>query len=251
MARIRTIRYFHQQPISVNDMQLVLNQLNGFDNWQYTVSYLSEDIQFTKFNDVKEVAATRGRPRRVRIVAKSSGGRFARFDATHPQHISIEYYSNQLNPDVEIGRIQTALSLRPLLRIVETAFIAHGFDATGKQYASEVRLFLETLGIGVETGERFAPSSIPNKVKDRIEACDIFVAILSPQNDHTWIIQETMYADSMGKSPFLIVDTNVNYKPGMLGDNEYIPFQPGFISESFVKILQGVNAIRGIPLKPA
>jgi hypothetical protein len=137
------------------------------------------------------------------------------------------------------------LSLRPLQRLIDSTFIAHGFDETGKRYASEVRLFLEALSIKVETGEYFEPGSVPDKVKSRIEGCDMFVAIVTPQDNQTWITQETVFADSKGKQPFVLVDNTMDYRAGMLGENEYIAFTPGWISEGFVKILQGLNKLRG------
>lgn len=246
MSSIRTKRYFRYQPVDVNGLRAVLDILErGFDTWTYTLRYASEDIEVNRFADVKSIVATKGPARRVRITAKSSGGRRACFDATDSRFISVEYYSQKINPDNEINKIQNALSLRPLQRLIDTTFVAHGFDSTGKKYAGEVRLFFEALNIAVETGEYFEPGKIPDKVKTRIQNADMFVAVVTPQDDHTWITQETLFADANGKQPFVLVDRCVDYKPGMLGDNEYIPFVEGCISEAFVKMLQGINKFRG------
>ena len=78
--------------------------------------------------------------------------------------------------------------------------------------------------IGVEpvTGRHFEPSSVAEKVKRRIENSDAFLAIITPQDDQTWIIQETTYAESKNKYPFLLVEQGTEMKQGLLGDREYI-----------------------------
>ncbi len=246
MARIRTKRYFRQRPIDVNALQAVLDVLtSGFDSWSYTLRYSSEDIEVNRIADVKSIIATKGPTRRCKLNAKSNGGRWARFDALSSNAISVECYSSQIDPDTKIDAVQEALALVPLERIIESTFIAHGFDDVGKAYAGEARLFFESLGIRVETGEYYEPGNVPDKVKNRIEDCDMFVALVTPQDDHTWITQETMFADSNGKQPIVMVDDSVNYKAGMLGDKEYIPFPAGHLSHGFVRILQGLNKLRG------
>lgn len=245
MATIRTKRYFRFQPIDVNGLQAVLNLLSGFDAWTYTLCYPTEEIEVTRFAEVKAIVATKGPTLRSKIVARSDGGRYACFDATTSSFIKVEYFSREVDPGSKIDEIQKALLLQPLQRLIDTTFIAHGFHPIGKAYAGEVRLFFEALGIKVESGEYFEPGSVPDKVKSRIENSDMFVAIVTPQDDQTWITQETLLADSLGKQPFVLVDNRTAYKAGMFGDKEYIPFSDGCISEAFVKILQGLSKLRG------
>ncbi len=245
MAAIRARRYFRFQPVDVNGLAAVLDILDGFDSWTYTLQYPAEEIEVTTFADAKSIIAAKGPTRRCKIAAKSSGGRRAAFNATEANFISIEYYSRRVDPNAVIDKIQKALSLRPLQRVIDSTFVAHGFDDNGKKYAGEVRVFFESLRIKVETGEYFEPGSVPEKVKARIDSSDMFIAIVTPQDNHTWITQETLYADAKGKQPFVLVDRQVPYKPGMLGDSEYIPFTAGCISETFVKIIQGMNKLSG------
>jgi len=246
MARIRTKRYFRYHDIDANGLQAVLDVLtSGFDSWTYSLRYATEDIEVNRIADVKSLIATKGPTRRYKLKAKSNGGRWACFDALSSNAISVECFSSHIDPDVKIDAIQQALGLIPLERLIDTTFVAHGFDDIGKAYAGEARLFFEALGIKVETGEYYEPGNVPDKVKARIENCDMFVAIVTPQDDHTWITQETMFADSKGKQPVVMVDNSVDYKAGMLGDKEYIPFTAGHLSEGFIRILQGLNKLRG------
>ena len=246
MATIRTKRFFQFKKIDVNGLSAVLALLKkGFTSWKYTLRYPTEDIEVNRFDDVKSIVATKGQARGWKLDCKSSGGRWACFDSLSSKFISIEFYSSQVNPDEPITAIQEALELIPLQRLIESVFIAHGFDDLGTVYANEVRIFFQELGIHVETGEYFEPESVPDKVKQRIEKCDIFVAIVNPQDDHTWIIQETSFAHSKEKQLIILVDHEANFKAGLLGDIEYIPFYRERISEGFVKILQGLNKIRG------
>lgn len=246
MPRIRTKRYFRFQNVDVNAMTAVIDVLkSGMDYWTYTLRYSTEDIDVNRFSDVKSIIATKGPTRRCKIFAKSDGGRFGCFDALSSNYISVEYYSKQIDPDKKINEIQQSLQLVPLKRLIDSVFIAHGFDNAGKAYAGKARLFFEELGIKVETGEYYEPGNVPDKVKSRIESCDIFMAIVTPQDDHTWITQETIFAASKDKQPIVLVDDSLNFKSGMLGDIEYIHFTHEHLSDSFIKILQGLNKLRG------
>ena len=50
-----------------------------------------------------------------------------------------------------------------------------------------------------------------------------------------------------GKPIFILKQSDVELKSGLLGDQEYIPFAPGELSKAFIPILEGINAIAGIP----
>jgi hypothetical protein len=249
MSISRITRFYRFQPIDLNGINAVRQVLNSsFDSnalRRYRLIYPSDEIEVKVHDDVAHVFASRGPTFRFSILAKTSAGRYALFDATHFDRIFVDFTSAQLNVTAEVQKIEQAVSLRPLQRLVQSAFIAHGFDDKGKRYALEVAEFLRLLGIAAITGEYFEPVSISEKVKRWIVESDIFIAIVTPQDDLTWIVQETTFADSLDKQPFILVENTVEPKRGLRGDHEDIFFPEGHISESFIKLLQGIRKLRG------
>ncbi len=85
-----------------------------------------------------------------------------------------------------------------------TVFVAHAFDEGGRSYAFQLTKFLNLLGFQVVTGEGFSPQSVSAKVKRRLTAQEFVVAILSRNEDLTWLTQEMTAADVSGKPIFLL-----------------------------------------------
>lgn len=245
----RIKRYYRYQVVDLNGLRAVRNILNErfdtTDTRRYRLIYPADEIEVETFDEVSQLFVTRGPTARHTTVASSSGGRYASFDATSNSQIVVEYQSGTINVEAEVAKIEKALSLQPLQKVIESAFIGHGFDAKGKAYAQEVGQFLRLLGIRVSTGEYFEPTSVSEKVKRRIAENDLFVAIVTAQDDRTWIIQETTYADSLNKQPFVLIETTVDQKRALRGDKEDIFFPDGHVSEAFIKILQGMRKLRG------
>lgn len=247
---VRRIKcYYRHQPVDLNGLQAVREILNqrfdGTNLRRYRLVYPSDEVEVDSFDEVTELFASRGPTTRHAVVAKSSGGRYACFDTTNLAQIVLEYHSGELNVEAEVAKIEKALSLRPLQRLIQSAFIAHGFDQKGKTYAQQISQFLRLLGVAVTTGEYFEPTSVSEKVKRRIAENDMFVAVVTPQDDRTWIIQETTYADSLNKHPIVLIETTIEQKRGLRGDQEDVFFPDGHVSEAFVKILQGLRKLRG------
>ncbi|MCR9202682.1 MAG: hypothetical protein NXI04_28905 [Planctomycetaceae bacterium] len=249
MSKRRVKRFYAYQPIDLRGIdaarKILNNRFDGNNLRRYKLVYTNQEIEVDNFDAVTAMFGIHGPTERHAITAKSSGGRYAFLDFTNRNCISLEYHSSEINPEPEIGKIAEALALRPLNRVINSAFVAHGFDEVGKKYAFEVRMFLELLGISVVTGEYYEPRSVSDKVRGRIAANDAFVAIVTPQDDHTWIIQETTLADSLGKQPIVLVEQTAEHKRGLRGDNEDIYFPAGHVSETFNRILQGFHTIRG------
>lgn len=244
---MRLKRYYRSQPIDLNGIDAIRAVLNQTitEGRVYRLEYPAEVIEVNTFDAVKEQFAHRGPPSGVEISAKSSGGRFASFDATNRAYIVLEYRSNQVQPEGPVGSIEARLGLKRLERMIRTAFVAHGFDKKGEDYARKVADFLRLVGIEPITGQPFEPNNVSDKVRRRIDDNASFFAIGTPQDDQTWIIQETTYAESRDKYPFLLIESGTTLKQGLLGDREYIAFPEGHISESFISILQGLQKLQG------
>ncbi len=124
-----------------------------------------------------------------------------------------------------------------------TIFIAHRFDSTGQEAAERVALFLTMLGFECVTGRGYAPGSISEKVKSRLQAQALVVVILTPGEDSTWLIQESLLSNLVGKPLILIKEASSAFKPGLLADHEFISFSSPRIEQVFIPLLEGLRAI--------
>lgn len=129
------------------------------------------------------------------------------------------------------------------LRLKRTVFIAHSFDDVGRSYAFQLTKFLSLLGFEVATGEGFSPESVSAKVRRRLLAQEIVIAVMSHKDDLTWLIQESASVSLVAKPIFLLIERGVEFKPGILGDQEYILFEPGQITGAFTPILEGLREL--------
>ncbi|MBS4029254.1 MAG: hypothetical protein KGZ58_11555 [Ignavibacteriales bacterium] len=119
-----------------------------------------------------------------------------------------------------------------------SAFIAHKFDQLGQSYADRLAHFLKFLGFETSSGRTFAPKSIAEKVKERLEKQGIVFMILSSGEESSWQIQESAIA-SISKPLFILKEEGTTFESGILSDHEYIPFINPNIETTFIPILEG------------
>jgi hypothetical protein len=130
-----------------------------------------------------------------------------------------------------------------LQRLARTVFIAHKFDAVGTACADKVARFLELLGFRVATGRGYAPQSIAAKVRERLEKQAVVVALVTPGDDATWLVQESLLAQLAGKPLLLVRESTAPLNPGLLADHEYIPFEAPHIEQAFIPLLEGLREL--------
>ena len=158
--------------------------------------------------------------------------------------------ANDISSASELDSITSNLGLVPddnstpySEKIKRSIFIAHRFNETGIECADKIARFLELLGFSVSTGRGFAPTSVGEKVKARMERMAIVFVILSPGDDDTWLIQESILALAKDKPIFILKDISSDFKPAILGDQEYIPFQVPAIESAYISILEGLKEL--------
>jgi len=127
--------------------------------------------------------------------------------------------------------------------LLRTVFIAHSFDQIGRSYAYQLTKFLSLLGFEVATGEGFSPEKVSSKVKRRLLAQQIVIAIVSEREEFTWLIQEMTGATFTEKPLFVLVEEGADFKSGVLGDLEYIRFEKSRIADSFTPIVGGLREL--------
>jgi hypothetical protein len=121
-----------------------------------------------------------------------------------------------------------------------SVFIAHRFDETGSLCADKVARFFDLLGFSVKSGRGFSPTSVAEKVKQRIQSQAIVIVLLTPGDDSTWLIQESVFGGANKKPVIVLRDRATDYKPALFGDQEYIPFTPSAIEAAFIPLLEGL-----------
>ena len=125
----------------------------------------------------------------------------------------------------------------------KTVFIAYRFDDLGNTIADRVARFFELLGFKVVTGRSYAAGPISEKVRLRLEAQAVVVAIATPGDDPTWLAQESILASIKEKPLFLLKEETAQFKPALLADHEFIRFRGAGIEGTFIQILEGLREL--------
>jgi hypothetical protein len=247
-------RYYGRKPLEIAHVRAVRDLLTskykwGFSTAKYGLHYLSGHYSVDKIDETDKVISANGPPNDFLIRFKSEGGRTLVIDTRKPNPISIELDNKDEAPEPLLGAIEAVFGLEPLAETskgpASSAFIAHAFDNQSQSLANELARFLTLLGIRCSSGRAFTPTRVSDKVNTRLASHDLFFALVTPHEDHTWLTQETSTASAYSKPIFILKQSDVEFKSGLLGDQEYIPFAPGELSKAFIPILEGINAIVG------
>lgn len=129
------------------------------------------------------------------------------------------------------------------------AFVGHSFSEEDKEFIAKILKFLKSTGIKYQTAEKKHSIPINEKVREKIEANDIFIGIFTRnkkilvndgENDtyttSNWVIQESGYALGKDKNLILFVEEGIDSFPKLQSDLEYIEFNKGRIDEFFINI---------------
>ncbi len=132
-----------------------------------------------------------------------------------------------------------------------SVFLAHRFDDVGSGCADKVARFLELLGFTVVSGRGYSPMSVSDKVRQRLFSQALVVALLTPGDDSTWLIQESVVGGAIDMPLIVLRERAAAFKPGILGDHEFIPFDAPYIETTFVPLMEGLRelgySLNGIP----
>jgi hypothetical protein len=216
---------------------------------EYTLIYPSSEVKLHHIDQLKAHWQKHGRPLGFPTRRWSSGGREAIFDAADPPATVIEAQSREVDPTIFIKDLAFTLDLTDQRvapsRSLQSAFAAVRFNVQGQSLANDLIKMLAAVEISAETAEDFQGKEIPDKIKELIQAKDIFFAIVVPQDDKAWIVSEAVYASEQGKPIIIAEQDDANFQPGILGqDRESIRFRDGPFSNAYLPILQGVQHLR-------
>lgn len=130
-------------------------------------------------------------------------------------------------------------------------FIPTSFSGKGKERAELVSAFLELFELRCVLGETFGGGEVAKGVRERIDGSWFLVPILSRQvrvGDDTWaasewVWQELAYAKRAAKDCIILVERGVRFGGGILGDVEYLEFDPEKFSDVLIPLGRQVRAL--------
>ncbi len=101
-----------------------------------------------------------------------------------------------------------ALLTKEGLRISEDVFLARSFHADDEKVSREVEGMLHALGYRVVSGESSEAKEVSEKVKERIESCDVTVALMTPfhgpngleARPSSWVVSELAWGRAQGRT---------------------------------------------------
>ncbi|MCX6237580.1 MAG: hypothetical protein NTY07_08505 [Bacteroidia bacterium] len=123
-------------------------------------------------------------------------------------------------------------------------FISRHFDEYTYRLYYRFESFLQLLGFDVKQGEEYTSSSIPDKVKHRIDEQEILMVLVTGQRNHEWLTAEIGYAMGKDKHILLLIEENTDFNKTILGkDLEYILMDRNNIDNAFCSILREFKSI--------
>jgi len=156
----------------------------------------------------------------------------------------VEGLHNEIKEELHLRNPELSLSNNPLY-LQPTVFVARHFDESGNNAFIILEDFLKLLAFDVKQGAEYESRDIPEKVRERIDNQDIFIALVTGARDHAWLIAEPAYAKAKGKHIILLVEEGSKYDPTILGrDLEQIRFPTNLIEKCFITILRELRNIR-------
>ena len=256
-------RYYKKKQIEGGHIRGIRDLLSNSFDWSfaranYSLYYPpSQHYSIDAIKEVDAVIAKHGQPTDVFLMFTSQGGRICNIETRVKDRISVQVDNKGDAPEKVLDALEPVLSLELLGELttgqqISSAFVAHGFTDEGTTYANELARFLALLGIRCYSGRSFSTGRLSDKVSIRLGKHDAFFAIVTPQEDHTWITQEIATAAALKKPLFILKRLGVTLKEGILGDQEFIAFPEGHLSKAFIPILEGLSELRGleVPVEP-
>jgi hypothetical protein len=253
---MRLKRFFNPKSLDLKDLQelrkVFVDWFDGNDSSAYRLIYPHEVVTFRTIGEVQVHIRDFGLPQGVFHRRASVGGREAVFDGTDPSAISIEAFSAQRSADKFINAIVKSLGLtshapqpEPPLRTLATAFVGVPFIDAGKKYAAELIELLKAVDIDARTAVEYHAEDFREKIFRFIDESNLVFVIAIPHDDLNFIISEATYAQTKGRPLFILEEDGTNFKPALVGsDYERAKFSKGHLSETFTKILQGIQHLR-------
>jgi hypothetical protein len=213
-----------------------------------------KSVGIERLDDISEYVKANGSPRHFSINLRGDDGKgqfwLAIYRGTADDgwkflkiSLTSESPEDALKSVVEFLELRPAEPVQLMKELARTAFIAHRFDEPGQEAADKVARFLSLLGFDCATGRGYAPGSVAEKVRSRLTSQAIVVVILTPGDDSTWLVQESLLSSVSGKPLIILKESKADFKPALLSDHEFIPFSGKRVEQAFIPLLEGLKAL--------
>jgi hypothetical protein len=197
---------------------------------------------------------------------------------THTYHpmagVTRSVFDDALSPDFDggvkggglqgaIGSATKAIGLvdalsesqyKGIYRATPKIFIGHSFKDEHQQTIDEIAKFIGSFPVSIATGEKptliGVTKGVPEKVKHLIDDAELIVTILTKDDamasgamaPSKWVSDEIAYAVGKDKTIIRLIENEVEYKPAISGDAEYIAFDKDNLSGPFLKLSELINS---------
>lgn len=127
-----------------------------------------------------------------------------------------------------------------------SCFLSYRFNSKSKGLALELTRFLSLLDVTVKSGFGYEPRKVTEKVLGRLKSGhDFFVYLIANDGESLWTRDELAVAFSDGVPVIILVEKGAEVGKGLLGDWEYIEFDPDHIGDTFIAVVEAINYVRG------
>lgn len=126
-----------------------------------------------------------------------------------------------------------------------SCFLAYRFNARVKFLAPELSRFLTLLDIKVVSGLGNERRSTAGKGSARTKSgYDFFIYLITQDDENTWTKEDLALAYGEGVPVIILVEKGSKTGKEILGNHEYIEFDPDHIGDTFISILEAINFMK-------
>lgn len=136
-------------------------------------------------------------------------------------------------------------------------FVGHSFKDEDNEIVDKFKKFIKAQGFQCITGEESQNTGISQKVIERIDESDFFIAVFTKDKKidtglfnknkiyttSCWVIQESGFALGRDKEVIFIVEQGIEL-PSLQGDLEYVSFNRTSLNKPFIQLAQMLTKIK-------
>jgi hypothetical protein len=126
-----------------------------------------------------------------------------------------------------------------------SCFLAYRFNARVKFLAPELSRFLTLLDIKVVSGLGNERRRAAGKGSAQVKSgYDFFIYLVTQDDQDTWTKEDMGLAYSEGVPVILLIEKGTKAGREIIGNHEYIEFDPAHIGDTFIAILEAINFMK-------
>lgn len=142
--------------------------------------------------------------------------------------------------------------LRAFLRSSPRAFLSYSFRPENDELVGLVRGQLLAMAFDVVEGDDPRPVSVSDKVKSKIDSCDVAVVLMTKEvqtsqgwSASTWVNQEATYALGRKMVVIRLIEADVVSDGKIFGDQEYVRLERSNPAKAIVQLARMLQSVRG------